>query len=107
MSDTNAFSFAASTIGLVLPFVLTDPPSAAGTLGVPVSNALAMGVTWITLDGRMRPLRLSAATSAVFTYVVSAGDSQTAHFEEGYLQISIGTTTVFTSTFTMRIVPHF
>src|SRR6266568_5033048 len=107
MPTNAAFSFFVSTVGLVLPFVLTDRPLADGLAGAPISNAESAAVTWINEDGKRRSLVLSYADSAVFTYIVSMLDSRHAHVEQGYLQVSFGTNTFMTSHFLVNVTPHF
>lgn len=105
--DDVAFSCFVSTVGLVLPFVLTDPVLAAGMAGTPISNAASASVTWINQQGLRRVLAYSNETSAVFTYTLSAGDTRTAHQEQGYLVVSIGTAVYPTAPFLFRVVDHF
>lgn len=89
-----------STVGLVIPFVLTEN-------AVAVSTASAMSVTWISHDGRQRPLSLLCAASAVFSYVVSGSDSARLGLSRGYLQVSVGTQIYFTAShFTWEVVAH-
>ena len=91
-------SFAAGTIGLVLPFILTEN-------GYPISNAISATVTWMASDGQQRPLTLASPISAVFTYTVSANDWRTPRRETGYLRVSYGTNVYPTvSSFTVHIV---
>ncbi len=99
-------SFAVSTIGLLIPFVLVDP-MVSGADPVPISNPLSATATWISMNGRQRPLTLQTPASAVFVYTVSAGDSRTAHVEEGYIQLSYSTNVYSTSYFTMNVFKHF
>ena len=100
-------SFAVSTIGLVIPFVLTDPPI-SGFGAVPISNAtLVTSCTWLNNRGQGRILTLSQAVSATFTYVVSGYDSRVAHVEEGYLEVKFGTNAFYTSSFLMTVFQHF
>jgi hypothetical protein len=93
-------SYAVSTVGLIIPFCITDN-------GFPISNALSASVTWVTQGGQQRPLTLTTPTSAIFTYQVSGRDSRTTHTEQGYLMVSFGTNVYFTSAFTVHVVPHF
>lgn len=105
MSTTEAFSCMVSTVGLVLPFILVDPPLADA---IAISNAVSVAaITWITQDGRRRPLTASNATSAIFTYTLSMGDTRSPRSEIGYLEITIGETVFPTSHFTFVIRPHF
>ena len=107
MSLDAAFSCPVSTVGLVLPFVLTDPPTLEGFTGIPVSNAESATVTWLNQHGGRRLLTLSNADSATFTYILSMADTRSPHIEEGVLQVSIGTAVFFTSAFLFRVNPHF
>jgi len=90
-----------STVGLLIPFVLTDP------IGTPISNALSANVTWISQDGKQRPLTLTIPASAVFVYTTSIADTRSPHHEEGYLAVSFGSNVFFTSSFTVNVLPHF
>ncbi len=90
-------SFAAGSVGLVLPFVITEN-------GVPISNATSATVTWIATDGQRRPLTLATPISAVFTYTVSAQDWPSSRREQGYLVVSFGTNVFPTvSSFTVHV----
>ena len=93
-------SFAVSTVGLIIPFVVTDN-------GIPISNALSANVTWIAQNGVQRPLTLTIPVSAVFVYQTTIKDSRVPHTEQGYLQVSYGTNVFYTSSFTVNVVPHF
>ena len=93
-------SFAVSTIGLIIPFVITDN-------GLPISNPLSANVTWIAQNGMQRSLTLLTPVSAVFTYQTTLKDSRLPHTEQGYLQVSFGTNVFYTSSFTVNVVPHF
>lgn len=93
-------SFAVSTIGLIIPFIVTEN-------GYPISNAVSANVTWIAQNGVTRPLTLSIPVSAVFVYQVSLADSRIPHLEQGYLRVSYNTTVFYTSSFTINVVPHF
>ena len=84
MAAESDISFALGTIGLVIPFILTEN-------GVPVSNATSAAVTWVAMTGERRPLTLTTPVSAVFTYTVSANDWRTPRREIGYLLVSYGT----------------
>ena len=95
-------SFAVGTIGLLIPFIITDP---AG--GDPLSNALSANVVWIAQNGIQRPLTLLTPASAVFVYRVVLRDSRIAHTEQGYLQVSYGPNVFYTSSFTVNVAPHF
>jgi hypothetical protein len=106
-TDETAFSCFVSTVGLVLPFVLTDPPVSAGLQGVAISNAESATVTWINQAGFRRSLVLSNADSAVYTYILSLGDTRSPHAEQGYLLVDFGGTVVMTSAFTFVVHPHF
>ena len=99
-----AFSCAVSTVGLVLPFILVDPPLVDA---IAVSNAQSATCVWITQDGRRRPLAVSNAGSAVFTYTVSMGDTRSPKSERGYLEVTIGDTVFPTSHFVFLVTPHF
>lgn len=105
--DEVAFSCFVSTVGLVLPFVLVDSPLSAGMDGMPISNAESASVTWVNQAGLRRSLTFSNALSAVFTYVLSAGDTRTPHQEQGYLLVSMGTACYPTAPFLFRVVDHF
>lgn len=101
------FTCAASTVGLVLPFILVDPPVAGATTSVPISNAESATVVWLSQSGQRRPLQLSYAESATFTYTLSMGDTRTPHSESGVLQVTFGTGVFFTSAFQFVVAPHF
>ena len=93
-------SFAVGTIGLVIPFVLTEN-------GYPISNAASATVTWVSTNGQRRPLTLTTPISAVFTYTVSAHDWVSPRREKGYLLVSFGTNVYpSVSGFTVNVVPH-
>ena len=101
-------SFAVSTIGLVIPFSLIDPLASGATSGTPLSNALSItSATWIAQNGKHRPLTLSQASFALFTYVISAGDSRVPHIEEGYLEVRYEGNAFMTSNFRMNVYQHF
>jgi len=102
-----AFSCFVSTVGLVLPFVLVDPPLAPATEGATISNAESAVVTWINQQGLRRALTLSYAASATFTYVLSMADTRSPHVEAGYLEVRFGTNVYPTSHFLLNVVPHF
>ncbi len=102
-----AFSCFVSTIGLVLPFVLLDPPTTDGEPGVPISNAESASVTWVNQQGIRRPLTYSNQEAALFTYVLSSGDTRSPHQEQGYLQVSLGAAVYMTSAFLFRVIDHF
>lgn len=99
-------SFAMSTVGLIIPFVITDGIDASG-MPIPISNSLSANVTWIAQNGVQRPLTLTIPVSAVFIYQVTLRDSRTPHTEQGYLQVSFGTNVFYTSSFTVNVAPHF
>ena len=100
-------SLAVSTIGLIIPFILTDP-AVSGTAPQPISNAVSVtSVIWVTNTGRQRTLTLSQPVSATWTYVTSLADTRTVHIEEGYLQIAFGTNVFYSSSFMMSIHGHF
>ena len=101
---SEAFSCMVSTVGLVLPFILVDPPLADA---VAISNATSVTAVWLTHDGRRRPLVASQVGSAVFTYTLSMGDTRSPRSELGYLEITIGATVFPTSHFTFLVRPHF
>jgi len=107
MSTEAAFSCAVSTVGLVLPFILTDPASPDGTTGGPISNAQSAAVVWISHRGLRRNLVLSNPASATFTYVVNMVDTRSPHIEEGYLEVTIGGAVFLTSHFAFNVTPHF
>lgn len=101
-------SFAVSTVGLVIPFALINLPLSGASEVTPISNAInATSVVWVSQNGKRRPLTLSQALSATFTYVVSAGDSQSPHIEEGYLEVAFDTNIFSTSAFDMQVHQHF
>jgi hypothetical protein len=102
-----AFSCFVSTVGLVLPFVLVDPPVAPATAGEPISNAESAVVTWINQQGLRRSLTLSYSPSAVFTYTLSMGDTRSEHQEAGYLEVRFGAAVYPTSSFLLNVVGHF
>ena len=95
-------SFVVSTIGLILPFVVTDKVT-----GLPISNAVSANVTWVAHNGVRRPLTLDVPVSAVFVYTVSAMDFRTPHREVGRLLVSYGTSEFWTSHFTVAVHPVF
>ena len=97
MADAE-LSFAVGTIGLTVPFIVTEN-------GIPISNAISANVTWIASDGQRRPLTLETPISAVFTYVMSSGDYRLPRRETGYLLVSYGSY-VFpsVSSFTVNVV---
>ena len=97
-----AFSCAVSTVGLVLPFLLYDP-----SLADALANAASVTAVWVTREGIRRPLTLSNAPSALFTYTLSMGDTRAPRTEIGYIEVTIGTTVVPTSHFTFLVRPHF
>lgn len=97
MSDV---SFYVGTIGLVLPFVVTEH-------GLPISNAQSATVTWVNNRGIQRHLTLTSPVSAEFCYSTSAGEFRTPHIEEGYLQVSFYTNRFYTSAFSVNIIDHF
>lgn len=99
MADADV-SCTVGTIGLVVPFVVTDG-------GYPISNAISAIVTWLAQDGKQRPLTLNTPVSAEFIYIMSAWDTRAPHREEGYLRVSYDTNTFYTSFFTVSINPHF
>lgn len=101
------FTCAASTVGLVLPFILVDPPVPPATEGLPISNAESATVVWLSQSGQRRPLQLSYAESATFTYTLSMGDTRIPHSESGVLQVTFGTGVFFTSAFQFVVAPHF
>lgn len=102
-----AFSCFVSTVGLVLPFVLLDPPASEGVTGTPISNAESAVVTWINQQGVRRSLAYSNQEMALFTYALSMGDTRSPHIEQGYLQVSLGGAVYMTSAFLFRVVDHF
>lgn len=106
-SGEAAFSCFVSTVGLVLPFVLTDPALGWASTGLPISNAESATAVWINTQGFRRVLTFSNADSAVFTYVLSQQDTRSPHIETGYLEVTIGGAVFPTSTFVFRVNPHF
>ena len=97
-------SFVVSTVGLVIPFVITEPNEFGSY--VPISNALSATVTWKSGDGRQRPLTLLTPVSGVFTYTVSARDWMTPHHEVGQCFVSYGTNGFWTQQFSVNVIPH-
>lgn|SRR3990167_5089106 len=97
-------SFVVSTVGLTIPFVITEPNEFGSY--VPISNALSSTVTWHANDGRRRALTLTTPVSAVFTYTVSARDWMTPHTEVGRCFVSFGTNGFWTGKFGVTITPH-
>lgn len=97
-------SFVVSTVGLVIPFIVTDRAT-----GLPISNALSASVTWFNQAGHRRILTLEAPVSAVYTYTLSAGDFRTPRREVGRLHVSYYGGTAFwaVSTFTVGVSPAF
>lgn len=97
MADAD-LSFAVGTIGLTIPFIVTEN-------GSPISNAVSANVTWIGSDGQERHLTLETPISAVFTYLLSSGDYRVPRRETGYLLVSYGSH-VFpsVSSFTVHVV---
>ena len=102
---TAQVSFVVSTVGLTIPFAITEGVDVNG-IPMPISNALNATVTWISQDGRQRPLTLLTPVSAVFVYEMSAQDWRSPHYEQGQLRVSIGTAVFWTSSFTVQISPH-
>lgn len=92
-------SFVVSTVGLTLPFIITDG-------GAPISNALSASVVWHAEDGRRRTLALLTPVSAVFTYTVSARDWLGPRYETGRCFVSFGTNGFWTGTFSVHVAPH-
>lgn len=107
MSTNAAFSCFVSTVGLVLPFILTDPFLADDVPGPPISNAQSAAVVWINQQAIRRNLVLSNPASATFTYIVSMADTRSPHLEEGYLEVTIGAGVFLTSAFVFHVTPHF
>ena len=108
MACETAFSFYMSTVGLVLTFILTDHPLSAGLPASPISNAVSITTAvWISERGQRRPLTLSQAASATFTYVVVADDSRTPHVEQGYVEVTMGDSVFPTKHFAITVAPHF
>ena len=103
-------SFVVSTVGLVIPFALTEAIGVSDIYGsaifVPISYAQSATVTWINAQGVNRLLTLSSPPSAVFTYQISAFDYQAPKREQGQLRVSVGTTVFFTNTFSVNVIPH-
>lgn len=97
-------SFVVSTVGLVIPFSITEPNEFGSY--VPISNALSANVTWFANDGRRRALTLLTPVSAVFTYTVSARDWMTPHHEVGRCFVSFGTNGFWTGPFAVAVTPH-
>lgn len=96
-------SFVVSTVGLVIPFSITEPNEFGSY--VPISNALSATVVWRSNDGRQRPLTLLTPVSAVYVYTVSARDWMTPHTEVGQCFVSYGTNGFWTQPFSVRILP--
>lgn len=104
-------SFAVSTVGLVIPFVLTEYTGTSDAYGTamfaPISYAQSATVTWINPTGTERALTLTTPASAVYTYTISAFDYQAPRTELGRLRVSVGTTVFYTSAFLVRVFPRF
>jgi hypothetical protein len=101
-------SFAVSTVGLIIPFALTDPVDSATGTASPISNAIAITTAvWVSQSGKRRALVLSQPTSATFTYQISAADSRMPHIEEGYLEVVFADHIFFTETFRVNCYQHF
>jgi hypothetical protein len=104
-------SFAVSTVGLVIPFVLTEYTGVSDVYGSaiyePISYAQSCVVTWIANNGVRRVLTLNYPASAVFTYTISQFDYQAPRRELGQLQVSVGPHVFWVaSTFTVNVFPH-
>ena len=103
-------SFVVSTVGLVIPFVLTEFAGVSDVYGSaifnPISYAQSAIVTWISPNGVQRVLTLSSPTSAVFVYQISALDYQAPRREQGQLRVSVGVNVFFTGPFSVNIVEH-
>ena len=103
-------SFVVSTVGLVIPFTLTEFTGVSDIYGsaifVPISYAQSATVTWINAQGVHRVLSLSSPPSAIFTYTISAFDYQAPKREEGQLMVSVGGTVFFSSKFFINVTPH-
>ena len=101
-------SFPVSTVGLIVPFVLTNE-GFSGNVGSLVSNAISItSCVWISERGVRRALTLSQSVSATFTYTISAGDSRFPHVEAGYLEVVYGGNVFFgVSSFLMVVHQHF
>ena len=104
-------SFAVSTVGLVIPFILTEYTGVSDVYGsavyAPISYALSCNVTWIANNGTHRTLTLSNGPSAVFTYTISSFDYQAPRNELGQLRVSVGTNVFWVaSMFTVNVFPH-
>ena len=101
-------SFPVSTVGLVIPFVLTEEGFVDGQ-GAVLSNAVSItSCIWVSERGMRRELTMSQPVSATFTYTISAGDSRFPHVEAGYLEVRYGTNVFFgISSFMMNIHQHF
>jgi hypothetical protein len=97
-------SFVVSTVGLTIPFVITEPNELGSY--VPISNALSANVTWFSNDGRRRALTLMTPVSALFVYTVSARDWMSPHTEVGRCFVSFGTNGFWTGKFAVSIIPH-
>ena len=103
-------SFVVSTVGFVIPFALTENTGVSDVYGTaifsPISYAQSATVTWINAQGVHRVLSLSSPPSAIFTYTLSAFDYQSPKRELGQLQVSVGGTVFWTSTFSVNITAH-
>ena len=109
MADAEV-SFVVSTVGLVIPFVLTEFTGTSDVYGTaifnPISYAGSATVTWIAANGVHRVLTLTTPASAVFTYTISQSDYQSPRREQGQLMVSVGTTVFYGSSFSVNVVPH-
>lgn len=109
MADAEV-SFVVSTVGLVIPFAITESIGVSDIYGnalfAPISYAQSATVTWLAANGVQRLLTLSSPPSAVWTYTISAMDYQAPRREQGQLRVSVGGTVFWSQTFSVNIVPH-
>ena len=103
-------SFVVSTVGLVIPFTLTEFTGVSDIYGsaifAPISYAQSATVMWMAPNGVNRLLTLSSPPSAIFTYTISAFDYQAPKREEGQLRVSVGGTVFFSQQFSVNVIPH-
>ena len=95
----NSIEFQVSTVGLVIPFVITEN-------NFPVSNALSATVVWHSSTGIRRQLTLVSPASAEWNWITSAHDFRTPRTEEGYLSVSYAQNVFYSSSFQVRVSPH-
>ena len=93
-------SFPVSSVGLVIPFVVTEG-------GQPLTHPLSASVTWINNRGTQRHLTLESPVSSEWTWTTSAGEFRSPHQEEGYLVISYYTNVFYVGPFRVNVTGHF